>query len=166
MRINRQTAIFLLLMISAPVSWGSDLTYVIGKYGIIRVPDAADSTIPALGILAGYRLDQHYAFELDVNAGLQGGSGVLPPTWTIGGYFAFRELLTRNLFWKTRIGSAFSRHVAEASDEHELRGAISLGIGAGWVFHIAKKTSILAESELTWLGGARGTATLGVSLPF
>lgn len=166
MRIDRRAAAFFVLISIASVSSGNSLTYAVGKLGVIRVPAAVDSATSAVGITAGYRLDQRYALELDADSALEGNTGLLPSTWAFGGYVAYRELLTRHLYWKARGGSAFTRYVAQADAEGETHGSLSLGAGAGWVFRLSKKSALVAEAEFTWLGGERSLTSAGVSLPF
>lgn len=165
MYARQRFGVILLLSLATSPSWGATLAYAVGKVAIMRIPESADGASSAIGVTAGYRLDQRYAFEVDADSGLQGGDGILPSQWALGGYVAYRELMTRHLYWKARGGSAFTRYVAQ-SGEGETRGALSLGAGGGWVFRLSKKSALVAEAEFTWLGGERTLTSAGISLPF
>lgn len=154
------------LALSASPGNAGTLNYVIGKFGVVHIPKASDGVSSAIGVLAGYRLDQRYAFELDGTYGLQGNSGLVPSVWTFGGYMAYRELYGRSWFWKVRGGAALSRYNAAGSGDGESVGSISAGAGTGLVLRLSPKTAVVTEAEVTWLGGERTMTSVGVSWPF
>lgn|GEM_PF-6315794 len=166
--MNAYVRIGLLVCMSMGASLSNAATqnYVVGKLGVVHIPEASDSVSSAIGVLAGYRFDQRYAFELDGEYGLQGSSGILPSLWTFGGYMAYRELHGRSWFWKARGGAALSRYTVTGSGDGVSRGSISAGAGVGLVLRLNRKTSMVAEAEMTWLGGERTLTSMGVSWPF
>jgi len=166
MNLNTRAAWLIGLMLTAPLGMAASTNYAVGKYVVLDIPGATQTVTPAIGIAAGLRLDQRYAFEFDAEYGLQGSNGLFPSLWTFGSYMAYRELLSRHWFWKARGGAALSRYVDNHTGDGLSHGSLSAGAGAGVVLRLSHTASMVAEAEFTWLGGERTSTSVGLSWPF